>query len=80
MKIPKARHYIHGDQWEGDPSRFYCSVCDVFFPEEHFFRKEEEFCCNHWNRYDNAIKMLGKSPENHLEFGRPINAVNIFTL
>jgi len=78
MSIPKERHYIHGDQLESDPTRFYCRTCDVFFSEEHFFSQEQK-CCNHWAKYDSDMKMLGKSPKKHREFGRPMNAVNIFT-
>ena len=75
----KPRHYIHGDQLESDPSRFYCSTCDVFFPEDHFFGQEGK-CCNHWDKYDSAIKKLGKSEKKHREFGRSINSRNVFTL
>ena len=73
------RHYIHGDQLEGDPSLFYCSACDVFFPEDHFFSQEEK-CCNHWDRYDGEMNMLGKSEKKHRDFGRSINSRNVFTL
>jgi hypothetical protein len=48
-------------------------------PEDHFFNKDDK-CCNHWDRYDGAIKMLGNSPKKHHEFGRAINSVNVFTL
>lgn len=75
----KEMHYIHGDQLEGDPSLFYCSACDVFFPEDHFFGQGEK-CCNHWNKYDRAIKMLGNSEKKHKEFGRSINSINVFKL
>lgn len=33
---PRQRYYIHGDQYEADPGRFYCAHCDVFFDAEHF--------------------------------------------
>jgi len=79
MSSAKQRHYIHGDQLEEDPTLFYCASCDVFFPEEHFFGPDNK-CCNHWTRYDEALKMLGNSPKKHREFGRPMNAVNVFTL
>lgn len=73
----KERRHIHGDQLEGDPSRYYCSACDVFFTEDHFFGQGEK-CCNHWDRYDSAIKMLGKSEKKRREFGRHIDSPNIF--
>jgi hypothetical protein len=78
MNNLKERHYIHGDQLEGNPSLFYCSACDVFFFEEHFLNQADK-CCNHWNRYDNAIKMLGKSSQKPRNFTRPMNSINIFT-
>lgn len=79
MNSSKARHYIHGDQLVGDTSLFYCATCDVFWPEDHFFSKDDK-CCNHWDKYDAAIKMLGNSQKNHRDFGRDINSVNVFTL
>lgn len=33
---PRRRYYLHGDQYEEDPSRYYCSQCDVFFDVAHF--------------------------------------------
>ncbi|MCU0928134.1 MAG: glyoxalase superfamily protein [Burkholderiaceae bacterium] len=35
-KDPRPRYYLHGDQLEDDPKRYYCARCDVFFPAEHF--------------------------------------------
>ena len=77
MKRKPVRHYIHGDQMEGDPSLFYCTKCDVFWPEEHFFSNSEK-CCDHWPRYDRAMKMLGNSPKKHIDFGRRIDSPNVF--
>lgn len=33
---PRQRYYLHGDQYEPDPSRYYCAQCDVFFAADHF--------------------------------------------
>lgn len=33
---PRRRYYLHGDQMEDDPSRYYCAQCDVFFEAQHF--------------------------------------------
>ena len=33
---PRKRCYLHGDQYEDDPSRYYCARCDVFFDATHF--------------------------------------------
>ena len=74
----KQRRYIHGDKQEGDSALFYCSSCDAFFVESHFFSNEEK-CCNHWEKYDQSIARFGELPKNNLDFFRPINAINIFS-
>lgn len=79
MTNSNERHYIHGDESEANSSTFYCSACDAFMRESHFFNQDDK-CCNHWEKYDYAIKMLGKLPKKHHEFGRNINSVNVFTL
>lgn len=76
--LDKDRHYIHGDQSIIAPSKFYCSSCDSFWLEDHFLNSKDT-CCNHWGKYDSAIKMLGDSPDKHHKFGRPMNAINVFT-
>ena len=78
MSIQEKRHYIHGDQQEDNTSLFYCSTCDVFFNEDHFINREDK-CCDHWAKYDNAIKWIGASPKQNRDFGRPMNAPNVFT-
>lgn len=35
-KDARPRYYLHGDQFEDDPQRYYCAQCDVFFQAEHF--------------------------------------------
>jgi hypothetical protein len=30
------RHYLHGDQDEGDTSKYYCAECDLFVEAPHF--------------------------------------------
>lgn len=37
--VARARHYVHGDQYEGDPAKFYCVHCDDFVEDEHFERE-----------------------------------------
>lgn len=32
----RPRHYLHGDQDEDEPSKYYCARCDVFFEASHF--------------------------------------------
>jgi hypothetical protein len=61
--VVMSKHYIHGDQ----SSNFYCSS------------NQNDKCRDHWAKYDAAIKLLGNSPKKHIEFGRSINSVNVFT-
>lgn len=76
MSTKKERHYIHGDQLEGDPSRFYCSACDVFFQADHFSNGQRYCCDDHYSRYVAALKMVN-SPKKSRDFGRPVDAKNI---
>jgi len=74
-----TRHYIHGDQLENDHSLFYCLACDAFLQREHFLEKENK-CCDHWQKFDEAMRKLGTTEENHRKFGRPIGSPNIFNM
>lgn len=39
-KPPRSqRYYLHGDQVEDDPTKFYCAQCDFFEAADHFFSK-----------------------------------------
>ena len=33
----RVRYYLHGDEVEGDPTKFYCAQCDLFVVSGHFF-------------------------------------------
>lgn len=37
MAKQPLRHYLHGDQNENDPEQWFCSRCDAFVGEAHFF-------------------------------------------
>lgn len=34
------RYYLHGDQHEDEGDKWYCARCDIFVPQEHFYRDE----------------------------------------
>lgn len=35
----RYRHYLHGDEIEGNPDSYYCARCDLRVGAEHFFPK-----------------------------------------
>lgn len=70
----RQRYYLHGDQLEEDPSRYYCAQCDVFFNAAHFAthgpHTGERFLrrLEDWNKRDWRSKM---------DWRRPDDAVNL---
>lgn len=70
----RRRYYLHGDQFEDDPTRYYCAQCDVFFDATHFAshgpHTGERFLerLERWNKRDWRSKM---------DWRRPDNAVNL---
>jgi hypothetical protein len=76
MSTKHERHYVHGDQLEGDASRFYCVACDVFFQEDCFYNQQCHSCDDHHARYAAAIKMVNTTKKSR-EFGRLVDAKNI---
>ncbi len=54
------RYYLHGDQYEPDPARYYCAECDVFFGPEHF---DEAHRVDHGERALKATERFEKSPD-----------------
>lgn len=70
----RRRYYLHGDQFEDDPSRYYCAQCDVFFDAAHFAshgrHTGERFLARleRWNKRDWRSRM---------DWRRPDDAVNL---
>ena len=66
---PRRRYYLHGDQYEDDHSRYYCSQCDVFFKADHFASHGQhtgERCLRaeeHWAKRDAQSKMTWRRPD-----------------
>jgi hypothetical protein len=71
---PRRRYYLHGDQYEEDPSRYYCAQCDVFFQADHI----ESHGQHTYERYMSAEERWAKRDASmKLNRRRPDNPVNI---
>lgn len=66
---PRRRYYLHGDQYEEDPVRYYCAQCDVFFDAAHFSshgpHTGERYLASleRWNKRDERTKYNWRRPE-----------------
>ncbi|MBD2426576.1 hypothetical protein [Phormidium sp. FACHB-1136] len=71
----KQRHYVHGDQVEGQPDHYYCDFCDLFDGRDHFYR----VCSgrNDYQRYQQTLKTF-KSAYHEDRWYRPPNPPNLF--
>lgn len=71
----RARHYVHGDQYERDSAKFYCVHCDDFVEDKHFGREHpgraEE-------RYFQSLEgWLRRSERGQTDMRRPSDATNV---
>lgn len=71
---PRQRYYLHGDQYEPDPSRYYCAHCDVFFGEDHFAEHGPHTGERLLERLETWQK---RDQRSQMTWRRPDNAVNI---
>lgn len=66
---PRRRYYLHGDQYEEDTSRYYCSQCDVFFDAAHLAshgpHTGERFLSaeQRWAKRDASLKRNWRRPD-----------------
>jgi uncharacterized protein YozE (UPF0346 family) len=70
----RARHYVHGDQYEDDAAKFYCLHCDAMVETEHF---EQEHPGRAEERYFQSLagwQRASSSGESRMR--RPSNPVN----
>jgi hypothetical protein len=65
---PKSRYYIHGDCYEHNNYEYYCSVCDLFRNEAHFY---EPHRVPNFARYTEALKFTKKVLPNSRQYYRP---------
>lgn len=71
---PRTRYYLHGDQHEDDPTKYYCARCDVFFDAEHLASEHQP---DSLDRCLDAIDGWKKRPADfHTRWRRPDDAVN----
>jgi hypothetical protein len=70
----RQRFYLHGDQLEGDPQRYFCANCDVFFDAAHFASHGPHT----GERYLVALERWNKRDErSHRQWRRPEGAMNL---
>jgi hypothetical protein len=70
----RQRYYLHGDQYEGDPLRYYCAQCDVFFSAGHFASHGPHTGERFLDRLESWKKRDLRSLN---DWRRPDNAVNL---
>lgn len=71
---PRKRYYLHGDQYEVDPRRYYCAQCDVFFDADHFATHGPHT----GERYLNSLARWAKrDARSKMNWRRPDDAVNL---
>jgi len=71
---PRRRHYLHGDQDEDDPARYYCAQCDVFFDAAHFSSHGPHTGERFLERLERWAKRDARS---QATWRRPDNAANV---
>lgn len=70
----RKRQYLHGDQHEEYPTRYFCRKCDDFVAAEHFFEKHDRQ--ETVGRALEALTRWGR-PSNEDAYMRPDNVHNI---
>lgn len=69
------RYYLHGDQAEHDPAKFYCAQCDFLVEAGHFF--SEHSPAQTLERCLNSIQRWERRPHTETAHLRPIGAANM---
>lgn len=74
----KPRLYLHGDQMEEDPARWFCQRCDAFVSEAHFAdEKHGNIRLSNHEKYLDSKKRLPVYMENTRQrWRRPIHLPN----
>jgi hypothetical protein len=78
--MSKIRYYLHGDQIENKPSKYYCRSCDFSFERSHFADHDHDpsRMSNH-PKYLTTLKSWKVIKRRSPEYYRPVNAVNLFS-
>jgi uncharacterized protein YozE (UPF0346 family) len=72
-----SRKYLHGDRHEAQTSLYYCSRCDAFEAEGHFFDLDAHVL-DHFERFAHALKVWKESSGSRLH--RPKDAINVIQM
>jgi uncharacterized protein YozE (UPF0346 family) len=73
----KTRHYLHGDQYEDDPARYYCARCDEFVEAGHFESPDLHGGETHGERFLWSLERWNERPmEDWTDWRRPDDAPN----
>jgi len=71
---PRQRYYLHGDQYEDDPARYYCARCDVFFDAKHLLSHGPQT----GERYlESLARWARRDWRSKMDWRRPDDAVNL---
>jgi hypothetical protein len=71
---PRQRYYLHGDQYEDDPARYYCAHCDVFFDSKHLLSHGPHT----GERYlESLARWARRDWRSKMDWRRPDDAVNL---
>jgi uncharacterized protein YozE (UPF0346 family) len=74
----KERHYLHGDQYEDDPARYYCARCDEFVEAGHFESPDLHGGETHGERFLWSLERWNERPmEDWTDWRRPKDAPNL---
>lgn len=71
---PRRRYYLHGDQMEDDPSRYFCVQCDAFLDAQHFATHGPHTGERFLQRLE---QMRKQDKQSQLNWRRSENAVNV---
>jgi len=72
----KERHYLHGDEKEGEKGIYFCAACDLFFNTDQFYSDCIE--TNGYERYQRSLKHWNKLKKQGTKHQRPENPENLF--
>jgi hypothetical protein len=71
---PRRQYYLHGDQMEDDPSRYFCVQCDAFLDAQHFAIHGPHT----GERFLQKLEQMRKQDKHsQLNWRRPEDAVNV---
>jgi hypothetical protein len=77
--MDKIRYYLHGDQHENKPGKYYCASCDFSFERSHFHQHDKNPSdMNSYEKYLQTLKSWKVIKKRSPQYYRLTNAVNLF--